>query len=50
MVAANTKYSFTTQMPPGPNTPPGGQKSHNFPLAGDVVKTSFHIQESRYNV
>jgi hypothetical protein len=50
MVAANTKYSFTTQLPPDPDPPSSGQKSHKFPAAGGVVRTPFHSKESRHNV
>lgn len=50
MVAANTKYSTNSLLLPDLKPPPGGQKSHKFPGAGDVVRTSFHLEESRYNV
>ncbi|MFN3502724.1 hypothetical protein ACQKP1_08795 [Allorhizobium sp. NPDC080224] len=50
MVAANTKYSTNSLLPPDLKPPPGGQKSHKFPGAEGVVRTPFHLQESRYNV
>ena len=50
MVAANTKYSFTRLLPPDPDPLPGGQKSHKFPAVEGVVRTPFHLKESRHNV
>jgi hypothetical protein len=50
MVAANTKYSTNSLLPPDLRPPPSGQKSHNFPGAESVVRTPFHLEESRHNV
>jgi hypothetical protein len=50
MVAANTKYSTNRLLLPDPDPLPGGQKSHKFPVVGDVVRTPFHLKESRHNV